>query len=115
MGSNDYFAPQPLNYLSYFRPPRKHRAGRRGRSEGLRARLEADGWVYLANRKASLSRDATAVEVVGIRSVEGRVGSKWQGGAAARRNCERDTKRTAGSTFPTGRPRAEVTELRSRW
>ena len=66
MGSNDYFAPQPLNYLSYFRPARKHRAGRRGRSEELRARLEADGWVYLANRKASLSRDGTGVEVVGL-------------------------------------------------
>jgi predicted MPP superfamily phosphohydrolase len=66
MGSNDYYAPQPLNYLSYFRPRRRHRAGQRSRSEELRARLEADGWIYLANRKVSLSHDGTGVEVVGL-------------------------------------------------
>jgi uncharacterized protein len=66
MGSNDYFAPQPLNYLSYFHGRRKHRAGRRSRSDELRARLEADGWIYLANRKTSLSHDGMRVEVVGL-------------------------------------------------
>src|SRR5947208_8512663 len=62
MGSNDYYAPQPLNYLSYFRPRRRHRVGRRSRSDELRARLEADGWTYLANRKTSFSHDGTGVE-----------------------------------------------------
>jgi predicted MPP superfamily phosphohydrolase len=55
MGSNDYY-----------RKRRKHRAGRRGRSDELRARLEADGWIYLANRKTSLSHDGVGVEVVGL-------------------------------------------------
>jgi uncharacterized protein len=66
MGSNDYFAPQPLNYLSYFRKRRKHRTGQRSRSDELRARLEADGWIYLANRKTSLSHDGVGIEVVGL-------------------------------------------------
>ena len=30
LGSNDYYAPQPLNYFSYFRKARRHRIGRRG-------------------------------------------------------------------------------------
>ena len=30
LGSNDYFAPRPLNYLAYFRKVRKIRAARRG-------------------------------------------------------------------------------------
>jgi uncharacterized protein len=66
LGSNDYFAPQPLNYLSYFRKERRHRTGVRGRSGDLRQQLEADGWTYLANRKTSFSRDGVGVEVVGL-------------------------------------------------
>jgi uncharacterized protein len=66
MGSNDYFAPRPLNYLSYFRRRRKHRTAQRSRSDDLRARLEADGWIYLANRKTSLSHEGMAVEVMGL-------------------------------------------------
>jgi predicted MPP superfamily phosphohydrolase len=66
LGSNDYFAPQPLNYLSYFRKERRHRIGVRGRSGDLRLQLEADGWTYLANRKTSFSHDGVGVEVVGL-------------------------------------------------
>ena len=66
MGSNDYFAPQPLNYLAYFRRRRRHRPGRRSTSDDLRGRLEAEGWVYLANRTAALSLDGLGIEVVGL-------------------------------------------------
>jgi uncharacterized protein len=66
LGSNDYFAPQPLNYLSYFRRQRRPRAGVRGRAGDLRAGLESEGWTYLANRRTSLSLDGTGVEVVGL-------------------------------------------------
>ncbi len=66
LGSNDYFAPRPLGYLSYFRKARRHRTGRRSRPEELRARLEADGWTYLANRKAALSANGVSVEVAGL-------------------------------------------------
>ena len=66
LGSNDYFAPRPLSYLSYFRKARRHRTGRRSRPEELRAQLEADGWTYLANRKAALSANGFSVEVAGL-------------------------------------------------
>ena len=66
LGSNDYFAPQPLNYLSYFRRTRRHRTGQRGRPGELRSGLESDGWTYLANRKATLSADGLSVEVAGL-------------------------------------------------
>ena len=66
LGSNDYFAPQPLSYLSYFRRARRHRAGRPSRPGELRAQLEADGWTYLANRKATLSANGWSVEVAGL-------------------------------------------------
>ena len=66
LGSNDYFAPKPLNYLSYFRGPRRRRKGTRNRTTDLIAQLERDGWVHLANRKSSLSRDGFRCEVVGM-------------------------------------------------
>lgn len=66
LGSNDYYAPRPLNYFSYFRKERRHRAGRWGRPGDLRSGLEADGWVYLANRKAALSTNGLAMEVAGL-------------------------------------------------
>jgi uncharacterized protein len=66
MGSNDYFAPQPLNYLAYFRRTRRHRPGLRSTSDDLRARLEADGWVYLANRATAFTHEGMGVEVVGL-------------------------------------------------
>lgn len=66
LGSNDYFVPQPLNYTSYFRKNRRHRVGTKGRAGDLRAKLEADGWTYLANRRTSLSHGGVGVEVVGL-------------------------------------------------
>ena len=66
LGSNDYYAPQFLSYFTYFRKERPHRTGRRSRAADLRGRLEADGWVYLANRKAGLSADGLSAEVAGL-------------------------------------------------
>src|SRR5439155_8281710 len=66
LGSNDYFAPRPLNYLAYFRRRRHPRAGRTSRSAELRAGLEADGWVYAANRTAAFSRHGLRCEVAGL-------------------------------------------------
>jgi len=65
LGSNDLFAPQPVNYLRYFWPKRRHlrRANRRGRSGELVELLEADGWVHLKNRK---HEDGLSFDVVGL-------------------------------------------------
>jgi uncharacterized protein len=67
LGSNDYFAPQPLNYAAYFAWRRhRHRPGVRGRSADLVAQLESDGWVHLKNRRTSLAGDGVRFEVVGM-------------------------------------------------
>jgi uncharacterized protein len=66
LGSNDYFVPEPLNYVAYFRSPRKQRRGTRGRSEDLIGQLVADGWEYLPNRKTSFASDGTRFEVTGL-------------------------------------------------
>jgi len=66
LGSNDYWAPQPLNYLNYFRRERAQRAGVRGRSDDLVRRLEADGWVHLENEKTRVANDGVAFEVLGL-------------------------------------------------
>lgn len=67
LGSNDYFAPQPVNYTAYFAWRRhRHRAGNRGRSSDLVAQLEADGWTHLKNRRMTLSSDGVQLEVVGM-------------------------------------------------
>jgi uncharacterized protein len=66
LGSNDYFVPRPLNYANYFRRSRKRRRGIPGRSGDLVALLQAGGWDYLKNRKASLVGDGVRFEVVGL-------------------------------------------------
>ena len=66
LGSNDYWAPQPLNYLNYFRRERAQRAGTRGRGDELVRRLEADGWVHLENAKARVANDGVAFEILGL-------------------------------------------------
>jgi uncharacterized protein len=66
LGSNDLFAPRPLNYLRYFVPTRRRRRllGRPGRAPDLVRLLERDGWVHLRNRK--YDPRAVAMEVVGL-------------------------------------------------
>ena len=66
LGSNDYYAPQLLNYAAYFSWRRRPRRGVRGRPGDLVAALEADGWTHLRNRKDHLVRDGREVEAVGL-------------------------------------------------
>ncbi|MDP8955495.1 MAG: metallophosphoesterase [Actinomycetota bacterium] len=66
LGSNDYFAPRPLNYAAYFRGTRRRRKAAPGRSGDLVSQLETDGWTYLKNRKTSARLDGVGAEVVGL-------------------------------------------------
>lgn len=66
LGSNDYYAPRPLNYLAYFRRRRKPRRAIRGRPDQLRARLATDGWEDLTNTRRELSLDGLDVELLGL-------------------------------------------------
>ena len=66
LGSNDYFAPQPLNYVNYFRKERRRRPGIRGRSRELVGLLESDGWIHLKNRRETVSANGTRIEVLGL-------------------------------------------------
>ncbi|HEV2907331.1 MAG TPA: metallophosphoesterase [Actinomycetota bacterium] len=65
LGSNDLYAPRPLNPLRYFVPRRRHpRRPVRGRPRELVHQLEADGWVHLKNLKHELS--GVPMEIVGL-------------------------------------------------
>jgi uncharacterized protein len=66
LGSNDYYAPRPLNYLRYFSRRRRHRWARRGRAADLVAQLDADGWTYLKNDRTTCSLDGLDMEVLGL-------------------------------------------------
>jgi uncharacterized protein len=66
LGSNDYFVPQPLNYLKYFRTGRQPRAARRGRSRDLIAQLEAGGWEHLRNVRRQTDLAGLPVELLGL-------------------------------------------------
>lgn len=66
LGSNDYFAPRPLNYLAYFRRHRPRRRAPRGRPEDLRAQLVGDGWLDLTNVREPLSLGGMPVELLGL-------------------------------------------------
>jgi uncharacterized protein len=68
LGSNDLYAPRPLNWLRYFVPVRRRRRvlGRPGRPGDLVRRLEGDGWVHLKNRKYERRTNGLRMEVVGL-------------------------------------------------
>jgi predicted MPP superfamily phosphohydrolase len=66
LGSNDYFEPQPLNYLAYFRRHRPRRVASRGRPEDLRAQLVADGWRDLTNIREPVALDGLPIELLGL-------------------------------------------------
>ncbi|MGH9168747.1 MAG: metallophosphoesterase [Acidimicrobiia bacterium] len=68
LGSNDLFAPRPLNPLRYFVPNRRRQrvVGRRGRGPDLVRLLEQDGWVHLKNRKYERQSNGLRLEVVGL-------------------------------------------------
>ncbi len=66
LGSNDYLAPKPLNYVEYFRKRRKRRVAHRGRPQELARALIADGWEDLTNVRRSVALDGLPVELLGM-------------------------------------------------
>jgi predicted MPP superfamily phosphohydrolase len=66
LGSNDYFAPRPLNYLAYFRSRRKRRRAVPGRASDLIRGLVADGWDDLTDSRRPVSLDGLETEVLGL-------------------------------------------------
>ncbi len=68
LGSNDLFAPRPLNPLRYFVPRSKRRPRRalRGRARELVDQLAADGWTDLDNTHGDARLDGLDVELVGL-------------------------------------------------
>jgi len=67
LGSNDYYRPQPLNYLRYFADYGARRRRTRGsRADDLARTLLADGWVHLKNVRREVALDGTPFEVVGL-------------------------------------------------
>ena len=66
LGSNDYFVPRPLNYLTYFRRNRRPRKAHRGRDHDLRAQLAADGWEDLTNVRRQTEINGLLIELLGL-------------------------------------------------
>ncbi len=66
LGSNDLYAPRPLNYAWYFMKNRPKRKAVRGRAGDLISMLRADGWIDLDNTRTSLPVDGTRLEVMGM-------------------------------------------------
>jgi predicted MPP superfamily phosphohydrolase len=68
LGSNDYYAPRPVNPFAYLIPRsrRKPRRGTRGRSRELIGQLEADGWRDLTNVRFELDLDGLPIELLGL-------------------------------------------------
>jgi uncharacterized protein len=62
LGSNDYFAPRPRNYLSYFLPRAPRPPARRNPWQGLVAGLRAQGWTVLSNERARIGE----IELAGL-------------------------------------------------
>lgn len=66
LGSNDYFAPRPLNYLAYFRRGRRIRKATRGRADDLARMLVHDGWQDLSNQRDEIALDGLPIELLGL-------------------------------------------------
>lgn len=68
LGSNDLYAPRPMNWLRYFDRRVRHRriAKRRGRPGDLVRLLEGEGWVHLKNRRYDRRANGFHLEVVGL-------------------------------------------------
>jgi uncharacterized protein len=66
LGSNDYFAPRPLNYLAYFRGKRTVRRATRGRSDELVSQLRAEGWDDLTNVRRQIDLEGLPIELLGL-------------------------------------------------
>jgi predicted MPP superfamily phosphohydrolase len=66
LGSNDYYAPRPLNYFAYFRGKRTPRHARAGRWTDLVAQLGDDGWQDLTNVRRPVELQGLRVELLGL-------------------------------------------------
>jgi predicted MPP superfamily phosphohydrolase len=66
LGSNDYYAPKPLNYFAYFRGARRPRHAQRGRPDDLIAQLVADGWQDLTNVRRDVELNGSRIELLGL-------------------------------------------------
>jgi predicted MPP superfamily phosphohydrolase len=68
LGSNDYYAPRPVNPFRYLIPRarRRHRRADRGRWRELVGQLEADGWHDLTNARTEVDLDGLPVELLGL-------------------------------------------------
>jgi len=67
LGSNDYYAPRPRNYFSYFGEEQlKRPRPRPGNAPQLVARLGADGWNDLTNTRQLVDLDGLPVELLGL-------------------------------------------------
>jgi predicted MPP superfamily phosphohydrolase len=67
LGSNDYFAPRPLNPVRYFLGgSRRRRTAHRGRARDLVAQLEADGWRHLRNVRTDARVGGLDIELMGL-------------------------------------------------
>lgn len=68
LGSNDYYAPRPINPFAYFLggSNRRSRRARRGPWTALVGALEDDGWVDLRNDRFQVDLDGLPLEVLGL-------------------------------------------------
>ncbi len=66
LGSNDYYAPRPLNYFAYFRTRRKRRRTVPGRAPELVTGLVADGWQDLTSVRHEVEVGGLPIELLGI-------------------------------------------------
>lgn len=67
LGSNDYYAPRPLNYLAYFGPRRRRRRHAvPGRAADLVEQLRARGWEGIDNRRQRVDLAGLPVELLGL-------------------------------------------------
>jgi predicted MPP superfamily phosphohydrolase len=66
LGSNDHFAPRPLNYFAYFRRDRARRSAVIGRGGDLVRRLTTDGWTDLTNSRRDVTIEGLPIELLGL-------------------------------------------------
>ena len=117
LGSNDYFAPRPLNYFAYFQRNRKRRSAVKGRAGDLVAQLNADGWTDLTNVRHDVDLDGLAVELLGLDDAH----IRWQDYRVAPRTgagsvrVRRDAFAGLGARSRLARLRPDRRRAHARW
>ena len=67
LGSNDYYAPRPINPMSYFSGPSDLHPEREELPwPDLAKRLSSAGWTHLANARSQVSADGRIIELRGV-------------------------------------------------